>query len=55
MFYIHEGLYQKLYLKLFNAVTDAIKLMDELRPDTAKYILIEAQRACEELYVSMEE
>lgn len=35
--------YKKLYLRLFNAVTDAIE------------ILTEAQQDCEELYVSEDE
>ena len=55
MFYINEGLYKKLYLKLFNAVTDAIALVDEGRPMTAKDVLIMAQHDCEELFISQEE
>ena len=55
MFYINEGLYKKLYLKLFNAVTDAIALVDEGRPMTAKDVLILAQQDCEELFISQEE
>ena len=35
--------YKKLYLRLFNAVTDAIE------------ILTEAQQVCEELYISDDE
>ena len=55
MFYINEGLYKKLYLKLFNAVTDAIALVEEGRPMTAKDMLISAQQDCEELYIRQEE
>lgn len=55
MFYINEGLYKKLYLKLFNAVTDAIELMEEGRPMTAKDLLVRAQQDCEELYIRQEE
>ena len=55
MFYINEGLYKKLYLKLFNAVTEAIALVDEGRPMTAKDVLIMAQQDCEELFISQEE
>ena len=55
MFYIEEGLYKKLYLKLFNAVTDALVLIDEGRPLTAREKLVDAQQACEELFISQEE
>ena len=55
MFYIEEGLYKKLYLKLFNAVTDALALIDEGRPLTARDKLINAQRDCEELFLTQEE
>lgn len=55
MFYINEGLYKKFYLKLFNAVTEAIALVDEGRPMTAKDVLILAQQDCEELFISQEE
>jgi len=55
MFYIEEGLYKKLYLKLFNEVTDALALIDEGRPLTARDKLINAQQDCEELFLTQEE
>ena len=55
MFYIEEGLYKKLYLKLFNAVTDALVLIDEGRPLPAREKLVDAQQDCEELFISQEE
>ena len=42
--------YKKMYLTLFNATEDAINTMENVRQ-----ALIQAQRACEELYVSAEQ
>ena len=39
--------YKKMYLTLFNATEDAINTMENVRQ-----ALIQAQRECEELYVS---
>lgn len=47
-------IYEKMYLKLFNAVTDAIRLMPE-EQSVAREILIKAQQDCEELYIEAEE
>lgn len=44
-------LYKKMYLKLFNAVTDAIEEMDY---DKKNYILRKAQQDCEEIYIGNE-
>jgi len=44
-------MYQKMYLHLFNAVTDALRALDEDRPEHAKVLLIEAQQAAESLYI----
>jgi hypothetical protein len=40
-----------MYLRLFNAVTDALEALDAERPEEAKRLLVQAQQACEELYL----
>ena len=45
------ALYQKLYHKLFNAVTDALALMEEGAFLRAGTLLQEAQEEAEELYM----
>ena len=45
--------YQRMYLHLFNAVTDALRLM--YKNSTAAEILRSAQLACEEMCISPEE
>ncbi len=42
--------YKKMYLTLFNATEDAINTMEN-----ARQALIQAQRECEELYVSADQ
>ena len=42
--------YKKMYLTLFNATEDAINTMENVRQS-----LINAQRECEELYVSADQ
>ena len=42
--------YKKMYLTLFNATEDAINTMENVRQS-----LIQAQRECEELYISAPE
>ena len=44
--------YQKLYTTLFNAITDALRLMDGDDLAGAKELLKRAQQATEELYMS---
>ncbi len=44
-------MYQKLYLSLFNRVTDAIRALETEQPVLARQILIQAQQDCEELYL----
>ena len=44
--------YQKLYALLFNAVTDALDEMDRLNFGRAKELLMAAQQAAEEAYIS---
>lgn len=46
--------YEKLYLLLFNAITDALKQMESQNFGTAKETLITAQQEAEELYMSAE-
>ena len=47
--------YAKLYAGLFNAITDALRKMDEQEITAAKQILIEAQQNAEEQYICAEE
>lgn len=49
-----EDLYQKLYHMLFNACTDCVAALEEGEYDKAHMVLIQAQRACEEEYISRE-
>ena len=46
-------LYKNMYLKLFNSVTDALTALDE-KDDAFKlsHILKQAQRECEEMYIT---
>ena len=43
--------YQKLYLHLFNAVTDALRDLEKGNGDEAEQRLIRAQQECEEIYI----
>jgi len=45
-------LYKKLYYILFNAVTDAIQQPEQFDAVECRKILMEAQKKCEELYIS---
>lgn len=45
--------YKKLYLYLFNKVTDAIRLLEQKQCREAKDVLIAAQRECEDIYIEM--
>ena len=44
-------MYEKMYLVLFNRVTDAIEELERGDAERAKTILIRAQQDAEELYV----
>ncbi|MCR5663623.1 MAG: hypothetical protein K6G17_01945 [Oscillospiraceae bacterium] len=44
-------LYKKMYLHLFNAVTDALEGLNAGRTEQAKRSLIAAQQRCEELFI----
>lgn len=43
------------YLRLFNAATDAITLIDEMNFGTAKAVLKEGQMMAEELFIAEQE
>ena len=47
--------YEKEYHIVFNAVTDALRAMEELNFGTAKVILQAAQQAAEEAYLQRTE
>ncbi len=44
--------YQKMYLCLFRAISDAIEALDSLNIGNCKEILINAQQTTEEIYIS---
>ena len=43
--------HKEMYLKMFNAATDALRQMEKLNFGTAKAILEQAQVDCERLYI----
>lgn len=47
--------YQKLYITLFNAITDALRKIDELEVAKAKQLLMQAQQKTEEMYMDAEQ
>ena len=51
-----EGYYETMYYKMLNAVTDAIWEIEDVegneKVEKARDILIRAQQACEEIYIS---
>jgi len=48
--YKEYKIYKKMYLELFNSVTDALELM-ESKPEWARLKLMIAQYACEEMFI----
>lgn len=50
-----DSLYQKMYMVLFHAATNAIKALDCGKKETAREILIHAQQLAEELFLDAEE
>ncbi|MCI8475379.1 MAG: hypothetical protein HFF07_08615 [Oscillospiraceae bacterium] len=48
-------MYEKMYCKLFNAVTDALVQMESLNFGLAERILRDGQRKAENIYVGEEE
>ena len=47
--------YQKLYLTLFNGITDALELIDALDILGAKELLISLQQKSEDMFIEDEE
>ena len=47
-------MYRKMYTTLFNAVTDALELMEAHEFEAAQLKLMAAQRGTEDLYISAE-
>lgn len=46
-----KELYKKMYLQLFNRVTDALTALEGQDADRAANILYTAQQTCEQLYI----
>ena len=46
-----KELYKKMYLQLFNRVTDALTALERQDADRAANILYTAQQTCEQLYI----
>ena len=46
--------YKKMYLLLFNAITDALEQMEKQNYGTVKETLIAAQQQAEEIYITAE-
>ena len=51
---LEDKLYKKMYLHLFNAVTDALEISGE-HPDRMKHILKAAQLDCEQIFITAED
>lgn len=49
------AVYKKLYTRMFNAATDALRALEQGNILEAKVILTEAQQRAEEDYISTEE
>ena len=50
--HIMNSIYKKLYLTLFNAVSDAIRALEAFDAVACLKILKNAQQNCEEIYIS---
>lgn len=48
-------MYKKMYFRLFNAITDALGALEKGNIWDAKRLLMEAQCATEEMYISAED
>lgn len=46
--------YRKMYLQLFNAVTDALEEIEKMDFGAAREILVRGQLTCEEVYLEEE-
>lgn len=49
-----RAMYKKMYLHLFNAITDVLGVLEKGNIWDAKRLLMEAQCAAEEMYISAE-
>lgn len=49
-----NGMYKKMYFRLFNAITDVLEALEQGNIWDAKRLLKEAQCATEEMYISAE-
>lgn len=47
--------YQKMYAELFNAVTDALELLEKKETERPSFLLMAAQRRAEEIYLETAE
>jgi phosphate uptake regulator len=45
------NVYKNMYYKIFNAITDALKALEQDDTETAREVLITAQQTAEELYI----
>ena len=48
-------MYDKMYTRLFNAVTDALEEMERQNFGAAHQLLVQAQQDCEEIYLDAED
>ena len=48
-------MYRKMYIQLFNAVTDSLEELQAQNFGRAQEILIAAQQRCEEIYMDAED
>ena len=46
------NIYRKMYIVLFNAVTDALNYLDNKEYERCRDILVKAQLNCEEIHIS---
>ena len=44
--------YRKLYYQLFAAMADVVELLEQMRPERAREVLIEAQQQAEEAVIA---
>ena len=55
MRYVEDGIYRRMYARLFNRVTDAIIILEREGEQAAKMALILAQRETERMFMDEEE
>ena len=47
--------YEKMYLVLFNGITDAVRNMEQQNFGFAQYTLVESQKKAEDIYIETDE